>query len=173
MNGKIEMSVDVFIIPNGITTVKDALTKLAKDSELKLIKRVQSMNQLPGCQAWNDDLANEPMVQLWWVSTSPEMPSENLVYHGFDDMDGDHHCFSSEYFPARLFSCSKEGDVITLSVPLTGEDTVAVVHATLAQTKYRYASQGNFDDLLFRQMRSWQHREFIDENVFVDRKEVK
>lgn len=154
MKKRIEMLADIFLIPNGVSTINNNFVTM--EGELEFISEVATMNPLPddGCK-WNTDLSTEPLVQVCLVSTSPEIPSENLVVHGFKDLSGTYRSIESDWLPVKLFQTFKEGDIITIKLPLTGDDAILAVHATLAQTKYKYASYGDFHDVLRSQVNHW------------------
>lgn len=149
MATEINMTADVFIIPNGIKTLKDFWVSSIQESYAEFIKTVLELN--PGHH--EEEISKLPLVQLWWVSTTGGAPSENIVCHGIK-FPGHSKLYSTdtimmEHLPTYLFDGKKEGDSLMIKIPV-GDDLILNVNATLRQRKYRYGNFGDFDELLQR-----------------------
>lgn len=160
MKTKQIISGDVFIIPKcGILTPKGVQLEEMRHN----LYTVAFANDI----VFND---NTKFVQVWLCT--PGESDSNWVYHridGYKELKGWKP--RSSYLPVDLFAGKKEGDVVTINLPINspmkysikGLDInpagckipagVAVeatikVSLTLAQTKYRYRNFGNFDEVL-------------------------
>ena len=151
------VSGDVFVIPNGLRTIKDILCLDVKAQ----MEQTFYANDLNGLKQDQDQF-----VELWFCT--PGNKDSNWVDHCVDPL---HEEISKEDFlagrdqwrvstslvPVELFKGHKEGDVVTLKLPIqrhTGKGTLetAWIKASLAlaQTKYRYKRFGKFEDLINR-----------------------
>lgn len=165
MKTKQIISGDVFIIPNGVATPKNILF----EETLHGMFTVATVNSIKFC----DDTK---FVQVWFCT--PGNSDSNWADHridGYDELEGWRP--KSSFIPVSLFDGKKEGDVVTIDLPIIGwmpkhpikglditpagckipagvtVETTVKVSLTLAQGKHRYRSFGNgkFENLLHRE----------------------
>jgi hypothetical protein len=159
---------DVFVIPNtsfcyeGSSAQKEGFSTEFIDS----LNRIWWKNTTDEYRK-NHDFKNESWVQVWFATPGSE--DSNWYCHtinGYSELKGWKPI--SEYLPKSLFEGHKEGDCITINLPvhkwlekdkceLIGCDGIYVeasatikVQIQLAQQKYRYRRFGNFEDVLTR-----------------------
>ena len=131
---------DVFIIPNGLSSYES----MKKYNDGKDRSDVQFTCEENGVKCTDET----KFVQIW--ATSPECDNWNCHYgapeefvenrelHGyFRHMRGT--CWFPDILPVDIFAGKKEGDTVIVS--LSG----IKCSLTLAQTKHRYESFGNFE----------------------------
>lgn len=148
MKNKSVVKGDVFIIPNVAETFENF-------NSPEWVK--EKMNRLIGIEPQDD----EKMVEIWITSLGVDNWQCNFA--GFQREIG---LFNSEaeevewenrmgrearvlgyfpqYIPASIFAGKKEGDEINFHCPEYGVDIIL----TCRQRDYRYASFGNFEDVL-------------------------
>lgn len=139
---------DVFIIPN----IADVFKTFTGSDWVK-----EKLSRLVGIEPQDED----KMVEVW--ITSPDVDNWQCNFAGFQRMIGLIKNEAEEieweekmgrearllgyfpqYIPARVFAGKKEGDEITFHCPEYNVDVVL----TCRQRDYRYASFGNFEDVL-------------------------
>ena len=138
---------NVFIVPNAYTTLEENF-----DQET-LLKVYQFINY--GLDKPLDRISEEKFIQVWYVT--PGDSDSNWRDHGIDgynELKG--YKPISIYLPVSLFRGYKEGDTITVNLPITkntrkASDIDAVkVSLTLKQKDYRYGNFGKFEEVLER-----------------------
>lgn len=148
-----EVNADLFIIPNEISRIGSFF----KSYQVRYAKLCQDLFELNGVEYDLDDFDSEKLVEIWAVSRE-DLGSDNLGSHGFTmTIDGqEYYCRFPSYLPVRLFSGKKEGEIISLIIPIEGQGDENDDHVSLkmrfnlrlAQTEYRYRGFGKFEDLL-------------------------
>lgn len=148
---------DVFIIPNRSVSINEMLFNDTKH----VMTRTFAMNldKYP-----NEDI--DLFVEVW--VTTPGNDNSNWSDHHVDPLWEDiskedviagktQWRLASTRLPKAIFNGHKEGDVITLNLPITrrtenGTSEEAWIKASLclAQTKYRYRDFGKFEEVLRR-----------------------
>ena len=159
---------DVFIIPNSSFCYEGSVAQKEGISTefVDCLNRIWYNNTTIEYRK-NHDFKNESWVQIWFVTPTEE--DSNWCAHtinGYEELNGWRPI--SEYLPKFLFEGHKEGDCITINLPihkwlendkckLIGCDgyyleasATIKVQLQLAQQKYRYRRFGNFEDVLTR-----------------------
>lgn len=138
---------DAFIIPNHSVRF-DQMFEFDKGTA----KKVCDMNNV----SISDDTT---FINLWMCA---EGLSDNFCDHGINiDVDNVMHLCRPRFswFPAELFSDSKEGDIVSMNIPCyaspcdasakgCGMDINLTVHMKLSQKDYRYRRFGSFEDTM-------------------------
>lgn len=146
---------DVFIIPNPAFSNK-------KDSSFKLPSFMDELNKVFYS---NSDLNEEKIsfddtrfIECWFCNPD----NDNWRDHGItgleDGIDGDSWRLSTAWIPEWIFANKKEGDGVTLTLPVQRRDenrgvcetSMVIASVILAQTKYRYRNFGTFEEVLKR-----------------------
>lgn len=135
----IKMTANVFIVPNNLIKVSDEHPNLQL-RDCKFAKELFDINNIE-YDARTFDLV---LVQLWWVSTTEEYPSDNIGDHGIV-IDGKLYRPGVDNLPTILFAGKIEGDTFSLKVPCG--DIIIDFTVTLAQKQHRYRNYGNFESL--------------------------
>lgn len=148
---------DVFVIPNGATTIENVIVMDTK-SLMEQTFYANDLNKL--------DYKNTKFIELWYCT--PGHDNSNWVDHGVDQLrediskedflnGRDDWRVSTSLLPIQLFKGKKEGDVVTVKLPVRrhtghGSCEVAWIKASiaLAQKKYRYSRFGSFDEIVSR-----------------------
>lgn len=122
---------EAFIIPNKVDTFK-------KENHLHLNAKLARWGIVEKFQE------EESIIQLWITSDE----SDSWADHGapkelFNTLEPTGKNYFPQYFPYSIFKDKKEGETITILL-----DGKHELNLTLAQTKYRYKSFGNFEDAL-------------------------
>lgn len=139
---------DIFIIPN----IAEKFENFCSPEWIK-----EGMRRLVGIEPQDE----EKMVEVW--ITSPEVDNWQCNFAGFqraiglikdeaeeDLWEKEKGCvarllgYFPQYIPASMFAGKKEGDEINFHCPEYGVDIIL----TCRQRNYRYASFGNFEDVL-------------------------
>lgn len=144
----IKLTADVFVIPNTMTKIKSAMLESYRERDRKLVYKLLEVNGYKCMDLFTPDIIDDfYMVQLWWCSTTPDVPSDNIARHGIT-IDGKHYIPNIEYLPALIFKKKKEGETFFLKVPCedAAEDTVFEFEVTPRQLEYRYKSFGKFEE---------------------------
>ena len=161
---------DIFIIPNAAFCYNGSVAQeegLSTDFVSNL-KKVWLKNTTEEYRKTHD-FKNESWIQIWYVT--PKEEDSNWCAHtidGYEELKGWRPI--SEYLPKTLFAGHKEGDCITIDIPIEKllnkderkeidlicncdscqlEATIKV-QLQLAQSKYRYRRFGTFEDVLAR-----------------------
>lgn len=153
---------DVFIIPNGVLTPEDV--SFADTYHSLYITAIKNDVKFDN---------NTRFVQVWFCT--PGNSDSNWVDHyidGYKELKGWRPI--SSYLPVDIFANKKEGDVVTIDLPIVGRkpknpirgiditpagcripagvsvETTIKVSLTLAQGKYRYRKfgDGKFENLI-------------------------
>ena len=148
---------EVFVIPNGLTTINNVIIMDTK-AMMENIFYANGLNKI--------DYENTKFVELWYCT--PGHDNSNWVDHGVEQLfvpiskeeflEGrDDWRVASSLLPVELFTGKKEGDVVTVKLPIrrhtgNGSTEISWIKASLAlaQTKYRYKRFGRFEDLINR-----------------------
>lgn len=151
INNVLEGNLEAFIIPNKGGLVTNWLSESTQQRMINDIKKISILSSK------EFDPKNDPVVQLWFTG----MGCENLVDHYLHaETDDSKRVYMRArnlgHLPASFFEGKKEGDSIDLVFPATCEvadsddelNITVKAKVTLAQTKYRYRSFGNFEDVL-------------------------
>lgn len=149
-----DVDADAFIIPNGVPTIKSFFTSYQK----RYSDLCQKIYEINGIEYDEENLGEEKMLEMW-VTAKEDLGSENLGSHGFKlEIDGTpKYCRFPNYLPLRLFEGKEEGDIVSITLPITaytyedGETKCELYirfHIRLAQTEYRYRNFGRFEELL-------------------------
>jgi hypothetical protein len=145
----IDFDADIFIIPNSASMIKDFFNP---EDQLK------KMNAVCGVNGITFDPENDFIIETWYVAD--QLCCENIADHDiyFNDEDGNECTLISDpgrFLPAKLFESHKEGETITVSLPMgliknyhEEHDVVVKVHMTLNQGEYRYRRFGDFENVL-------------------------
>ena len=157
---------DISIIPNASYRYEGS-THQKSGSGVYFVDRLSKIWYSLPEEIWkNKDFKDEDWVQIWYAT--PNHPSslernwfDNTIY-GYEDLK--HWKPVCGYLPKSIFEGKKEGDCITINLPIVKEclsddddsDNEVVIHAStkvkvqlqLAQTKGRYARFGNFEEVL-------------------------
>lgn len=131
--------IDLFIVPNRGIRLEGFKHH---ESTYKKYSDLLSINNLEV-----DD--NQIFFEIWAVDKKV-LKSKNLADHGFNYNDNN---FSMQVrcLPAEIFKNSKEGDTVEMTIPICNADGTSLymkVNFRLAQTEYRYARFGHFEDVL-------------------------
>ena len=137
---------DVFIVPNGSFKVSEKTFEWVRSDLFKIFRA----NQNDG-----EEFLNQIWVQIWFVTRGND--ESNWTDHdidGFEELRGWKPL--TQYLPKSLFKNHKEGDVITINLPIwrktpAGEEYSKIkVELCLKQSSYRYARFGKFEEVLAR-----------------------
>lgn len=163
------ISADIFIIPNSAFCYNGSIAqKEGFSTEFidKLNRIWWEINTAEYCK--NHDFKDEAWVQVWYVTPGSEDSNWcNHTIDGYEELVGWKPI--SEYLPKSLFAGHKEGDCVTVNLPihkwlendkcervmgrndcyLEASATIKV-QLQLAQLKYRYRRFGPFEDALAR-----------------------
>lgn len=140
----IKLSAEAFIIPNMMIKIKDSILESDRINDSTFARRLLEINNYPEWDKINTEELY--MLQMWWVSTEPAIPSDNIYRHGIT-VDGRRYCPPVEYLPAILFKDKKEGQTFTVKIPFT-EDIIFEFTVTLNQLHRRYNNFGTFEEAL-------------------------
>lgn len=159
---------DIFIIPNASYRYEGSMSqRLGLDGEF-----VQKLSNfwfsLPDEIREHREFKDEDWVQIWYATPNNSDHNSNWVdrtIDGYKELENWKPMIS--YLPKILFEGKKEGDCVTVDLPIVrryeldeSKDLIGIedvhVHATskikvqlqLAQSKYRYARFGNFEEVL-------------------------
>jgi len=145
---------DVFIVPNESYKVSEKTFEWARADYFRVF------------EANHDKISGDFMDQIWiqiWFATRGDNDQSNWTDHGIDgykELVGWRPV--CQYLPKALFEGHKEGDIITINLPIIkpvelGEgDSYADMYATikvglcLKQQDYRYKRFGKFEEVLAR-----------------------
>lgn len=147
---------DIFIVPNkAVSMINEYMSlKYASDQIYNMLV-FGSLNRL-------DDIGvSEKLIQVWYTNDQ----CENGVRHDPFVTDQDNHDWDikfamGEYLPESLLKKFHEGETLTVDIPVTLKHRDPVTKEKIArpgimrceltarQKKYRYASQGTFEDTL-------------------------
>ena len=155
----IDLSLNVFIVPNSVMAVNDVFESF-RDSYEKVMKDVLAQ------KGEKLNLDEDLLVQLWYTNGD----TENLGDHGLvfkvagDDDHGMIHIPNElGYLPVKLFEGKGEGDVVDVDIPAwiyqNGEHKKNVtlrLHLTLDQKDFRYRRYGDFASLLNRLVENYE-----------------
>ena len=147
----IDISLNVFIVPNSLMTVNDVFDAFRPSYEM-VMKDVLAQK--------GEELDNEKdlLVQLWYTNGD----TENLSDHGLNfevvgDENGGVISIPNElsFLPVKLFDGLGEGDKVDVDVPAWiyqmgqhKKNATLRLHLTLDQSDYRYRRYGDFASLL-------------------------
>ena len=142
-----EIDLDCFIVPNKLGKVSDlALAKPNSD----LLQQVGKLNH------WTISEDDE-LVELWFVSRSQDLVSDNCHDHGINHYD-EYISFPVWCLPKSFVRDQKEGNFLQLKLPAyinkraegLGAQRECVLRANIrfAQKDYRYRTFGNFEEVL-------------------------
>lgn len=146
---------DIFIVPNEAYKVSEKTFEWARADYFRVFR------------ANHDKISGDFMDQTWiqvWFATRGDNDQSNWTDHGIDGykelVGWSPVC---QYLPKALFEGRKEGDIITINLPITksvelseGIDSYADMYATikvdlcLKQQGYRYQRFGRFEEVLAR-----------------------
>lgn len=129
--------IDLFIVPNRGTRLSDFKWL---ESVYKKYSDLLSMNNL--------DVDEDAVFFEVWAVDRKVLKSDNLGDHGFV-YDDNNFSMQVRYLPAEIFKNSKEGDTVEMTIPIriTEDKTICMkANFRLAQTEYRYARFGHFED---------------------------
>ena len=153
---KRELNMEIFIIPNQGGYVSGFWTGVEKQTKIA--------NMLCDLNGYDFDPNKDKVVQVWSCCSDCNNMQDHF-FHASDDNGKDYRFrFPSAYIPAKIFEGYKEGDSLDIVYKMKPsdwdleevEDMESIpefeftFHTTLAQTKYRYRSFGNFEDVLVR-----------------------
>lgn len=145
---------DVFVVPNESYKVSE---KTFEHSRFALYQVYSANSSKLGGSEFKD----QTWVQIWFA-TRGDNDQSNWTDHGIDGykelVGWSPVC---QYLPKALFEGHKEGDIITINLPITksvelGEGSYADMYATikvelcLKQQGYRYQRFGKFEEVLAR-----------------------
>lgn len=159
---------DVFVIPNPAFCYNGSMAQEeAFSSDFVSDLRKVWWNTTTEEYRKEHEFKNEVWIQVWYIT--PGQSDSNWCNHkidGYKDLSGWYPI--SEYLPKSLFKDHKEGDCITIDLPIRKylgtkdckelgiscdichlEATIKV-QLQLSQMKYRYRRFGNFEDALAR-----------------------
>lgn len=148
----VTVNCDGFIIPNHGGKIRDGF--LFADEMTEYFTKVAKMN------GTTFDTENDTIMQVWLCNED----SDNIVCHGaFVEIPGENDNVRDiwfpqhEYFLSKLFKDKKEGDVVSMEIPvvLAGEfdeighglDATLHLNIKLSQQKYRYRGHGTFEEV--------------------------
>lgn len=140
MANTIKMTADCFVVPNMAATLSENNPALINDDRA----RVQKLFEINNIE-YDMDIDDLAIVQLWWVSTTAEYPSDNIGDHGIY-IHGVRYLPKLDFLPAGLFMKKKEGESFSLKVPCG--DIIIEFTVTLRQGNYRYRGYGTFEEVL-------------------------
>ena len=159
MKTKETIRADIFIIPNPSFVFKGSMAQeIGLDPSLKRFQRV--WYSLADSFREGKEFATESWIQVWFVT--PGSDDSNWSCHkidGYPELKGWKPVCG--YLPKSLFEGHKEGDCITVDLPIEKwektDDDITITYATtikvclcLAQSKYRYRDHGTFEKVLNR-----------------------
>jgi hypothetical protein len=148
MKNKSVVKGDVFIIPNVAETfenfhspewVKEKLSRLVGIEPQDENKMVEVWITSPEVDNWQCDFAGFQRMIGLFDSEAEEVEWENRMGREARVLG-----YFPQYIPASMFAGKKEGDEITFHCPEYDIDVIL----TCRQRDYRYASFGNFEDVL-------------------------
>lgn len=149
MKTKEILRADVFVIPNGSFTVKNG--GLFEDTRSDLYRAyTANYSNLKDVSTNFEDLT---WVELWFCSRN-DNPNSNWVDHGIDELRDQDWRVSCRYLPKVIFEGHKEGDCLTINLPINRptedgtEISTVKVELCLKQSSYRYSRFGNFEEVL-------------------------
>lgn len=153
---------DIFIIPNAATKIHDHFES-SRERLLGTMTEICDLNNT----VFND--RTDRLVQCWYCSK--ELGCDNIPDHSIYTTDENGQdcriCVDGRFLPSNLFEGKKEGDVISIKIPLkvymgTRKDlvlkgsqptkTTGTFNLRLAQKDYRYRSHGSFEEVFTRVM---------------------
>ncbi len=139
-----------FIVPNSSFTVKNG--GLFEDGRSDLYRAYTANYSNIIVDTRFEDLT---WIELWFCSRNNNDQS-NWVDHGIDELQNEGWRVSCRYLPKILFEGHKEGDCVTVNLPIDRptEDGIEIssvkVELCLKQKAYRYSRFGNFEEVLKR-----------------------
>lgn len=139
---------DIFIVPNRAAQWEGSLAQKSGFDLATWHARQQIMYVNKVTRP--SDFASEKFVEVWFAT--PGNKQSNWFDHGIDGYD----CLKNwelvtNRLPASVFEGHKEGDVVTLELPVESEDyqrKFIKVALTLSQRKYRYRDFGDFEEVV-------------------------
>lgn len=152
MKTKETIKVDVFVVPNESYKVSEKTFEWARYDYFRIY------------HANRDKISGEFMDQIWiqvWFVTRGN-PDSNWTDHTIDGFKELQYWRPvCQYLPKALFEGHKEGDIVTVNLPITKsvelcEESYADMYATikvdlcLKQQGYRYERFGKFEEVLAR-----------------------
>ena len=145
VDGVLSIECDMFIVPNSFNRANSFVCNADRYKESANVILVAN------------GLAEEadPLLMQVWMSAEDTMGCENLNCHygKYIDENGDVKPYGQLWscLPASLFKDAKEGDTVEVRVPAGvyhySDKFDTMLKITLAQTKYRYRSFGNFENV--------------------------
>ena len=110
----VTLDIDAFVIPNSASKIN-----LDYSFGTRAAERIERIAEINGFEF---DRENDKLVQLWFVGKE-SCGSENLQDHGFHvGIDGYNYYFGAgivpSFLPPVIFDGKKEGDVISVTIPL-------------------------------------------------------
>lgn len=140
----------VFIIPNGLARLSGDYREKDRRAFYEQCRLIddEGEHELP--------TATGKLVELWYEAVS-DLDCDNIVDHGFNiELNGERVHLQPEssmtLMPIDIFLGKKEGDIVTIRVPLRKnfEDaaTTLTLSMRLAQKDYRYRRFGTFEEVL-------------------------
>lgn len=146
----IKFDAKIFVIPNSAGKVSDFF-----DPE-QVIRNATEVCEANGITF---DPENDYLIETWYHSK--QLGCDNIPDHNiyFEDEEGNKWILGSNcgrYLPAKLFEGHKEGDTITIKLPMwltknyseNSEDVIAEINLTLQQQGYRYQRFGDFEEVV-------------------------
>lgn len=149
-NGILEVTGDVFVIPNCAVTTKKCEGNPRRERYQK------EMESLLAASGVASPFGEEIVMFESWIVLEDDLDTDNLADHPghFIGTDGKEHSTGHilNYLPAALFEGKVEGDVVDIKIPIGlfkfNPDFSVILHLTLDQKNYRYRSFGNFENAL-------------------------
>ncbi len=151
---------EIFIIPNTPGKMDEFLFPQIGTRVCNFFQKLAELNGMNF-----DDWKNDKLVQLWYVESSDsEDRCEDMYSHTFEIVSGEttyNVKLGEEFLPETLVKELKEGDTISLEIPLTeynskyfksgiksDEELSITCEITARQLKYRYRNFGTFEETL-------------------------
>ena len=154
----IQLNADIFVIPN-------QAAKLSSFFECVQEEKLVAANQIAELNGFTFDPEKDYFIETWMVCA--EHGCDNFADHciHYKDDDGTYYTIGIEdrYLPSNLFVGKKEGDMITIKLPVwyvndaqfperSNGRTVAEIQIKLNQSDYRYRRFGTFEEVLKKVM---------------------